>query len=36
MENDRQSKCRYIHRFMGKNHDESYCVADGWVGNSDK
>ena len=30
MENDRQSKCRYIHRFMGKNHDESHCIVEGW------
>ncbi len=30
MENDRQSKCRYIHRFCGVNHNESHCVVDGW------
>lgn len=27
---DRQERCKYIHRFMGKNYDESHCVVDGW------
>lgn len=26
---EKQSRCKYCHRFMGKNHDESHCVADG-------
>ena len=26
----RQETCKFIHRFMGKNHDEAHCVADGW------
>ena len=26
----KQEKCRFCHRFMGKNHDESHCVVDGW------
>ena len=29
MEN-RQETCKYIHSFMGKNHDETHCVAGGW------
>lgn len=28
--NDKQKKCKYCHPFMGKNHDETHCVADGW------
>lgn len=23
-------RCMYCHQFMGKNHDENHCVADGW------
>lgn len=26
----RQKKCQFCYRFMGKNHDESHCVVDGW------
>ena len=26
----RQERCRYYHRFIGKIHDESHCVAGGW------
>lgn len=26
----RQERCLYCHRFMGKKHDESHCVAGGW------
>ena len=26
----KQQSCRFCHRFMGKNHDESHCVVDGW------
>ena len=26
----KQKRCRYCHRFMGKNHNESHCVVDGW------
>lgn len=26
----KQDRCRFCHRFMGKNHDESHCVVDGW------
>lgn len=26
----KQKRCRYCHRFMGRNYDESHCVADGW------
>ena len=28
--NNRQEKCKYCHRFMGRKHDETHCVADGW------
>lgn len=24
------SKCRYCHRFMGKDHNENHCVVEGW------
>lgn len=27
---DKQDRCRFCHRFMGKNHNESHCVVDGW------
>ena len=30
MEKTKLEKCMYCHRFMGKNHDENHCVADGW------
>lgn len=30
MSKTKESRCRYCHRYMGKNHDESHCVADGW------
>lgn len=30
MENDRQSKCRYITKFLGNKPDEKRCVVDGW------
>ena len=26
----KQERCRFCHRFMGKNHDEVHCVVDGW------
>lgn len=26
----KQECCRFCHRFMGRNHDESHCVVDGW------
>ena len=26
----KQDRCRFCHRFMGKNHDESHCVVNGW------
>ncbi len=26
----KQERCRYCHRFMGKNHDEGHCVVGGW------
>lgn len=26
----KQERCRFCHRFMGKNHDESHCVVNGW------
>lgn len=26
----KQERCRFCHPFMGKNHDESHCVVDGW------
>ena len=29
-ERTKEEKCRFCHRFMGKNHDESHCVVDGW------
>lgn len=28
--NNRQEKCKYCHPFMGRKHDETHCVADGW------
>lgn len=28
--NPRIERCRFCHRFMGKNHDESHCVVHGW------
>ena len=28
--NDRQRNCKYCHPFMGRNHNETHCVADGW------
>lgn len=27
---NRQRNCKYCHSFMGRNHDETHCVADGW------
>lgn len=27
---EKLEKCRYIHRFMGKKHNENHCVVDGW------
>lgn len=29
-EKTRQERCRFCHRFMGKNHNEAHCVFDGW------
>lgn len=29
-ERTKEEKCRFCHRFMGKNHDKSHCVVDGW------
>lgn len=26
----KQNRCIFCHKFMGKNHDESHCVVDGW------
>lgn len=26
----KQERCRYCHRFMGKNHNEAHCVMNGW------
>ena len=30
MDKTKQGKCRYCHRFMGKQHNESHCVVEGW------
>lgn len=27
---NKQERCKFCHRFMGKNHNESHCVVDGW------
>lgn len=32
-EKNKQEHCRFCHRFMGKNHDETHCVVDGWQNN---
>ena len=29
----RISRCRYCHRFKGKNHNENHCVVNGWEDN---
>lgn len=26
----KQERCRFCHRFMGKKHNESHCVVEGW------
>lgn len=36
MSDTKIKRCRYCHRFMGKNHNESHCVADGWEDNKVK
>lgn len=30
VEKSKATRCRYCHRFMGKNHNENHCVVDGW------
>lgn len=30
MVKSKQERCRFCHRFMGKQHNESHCVVEGW------